>query len=56
MQPARFFHPEFLDHALLDSGEGEKLERFGEVVGHGDERIPAPPLPKVRLTRRRRRL
>ncbi|MDZ8171455.1 pirin family protein [Microbacterium xanthum] len=31
-------------------------ERFGEVVGHGDERIPAPPLPKVRLTRRRRRL
>ncbi len=32
MQPARFFHPEFLDHALLDSGEGEKLERFGEVV------------------------
>ncbi len=31
-------------------------ERFGHVVGHGDERIPAPPLPGVRLTQRRRRL
>jgi redox-sensitive bicupin YhaK (pirin superfamily) len=30
--------------------------RFGHVVGHGDERIPAPPLPAVRLTRRRRRV
>ena len=30
-------------------------ERFGHVVGHGDERIPAPPLPTVRLTQRRRR-
>lgn len=30
--------------------------RFGHVVGHGSERIPAPPLPHVRLTRRRRRL
>ena len=29
-------------------------ERFGHVVGHGDERIPAPPLPAVRLTQRRR--
>jgi len=29
--------------------------RFGHVVAHGDERIPAPPLPGVRLTRRRRR-
>lgn len=29
--------------------------RFGHVVGHGDERIPAPPLPGVRLTARRRR-
>ncbi|WP_127819265.1 pirin family protein [Microbacterium sp. CPCC 204701] len=29
--------------------------RFGRVTGHGDERIPAPPLPAVRLTRRRRR-
>jgi redox-sensitive bicupin YhaK (pirin superfamily) len=31
-------------------------ERFGHVVGHGDERIPAPPLPGVRLTQRRRRV
>lgn len=31
-------------------------ERFGHVVGHGDERIPAPPLPGVRLTQRRRHL
>lgn len=30
--------------------------RFGHVIGHGDERIPAPPLPGVRLTRRRRRV
>jgi quercetin 2,3-dioxygenase len=30
--------------------------RFGHVVGHGAERIPAPPLPGVRLTRRTRRL
>ena len=28
--------------------------RFGHVVGHGDERVPAPPLPAVRLTPRRR--
>ncbi|WP_229384946.1 pirin family protein [Microbacterium allomyrinae] len=31
-------------------------ERFGRVIDHGDERIPAPPLPAVRLTRRRRRV
>ncbi|WP_106815836.1 pirin family protein [Microbacterium timonense] len=31
-------------------------DRFGHVVDHGAERIPAPPLPAVRLTRRRRRL
>lgn len=31
-------------------------DRFGHVVGHGAERIPAPPLPAVRLTRRRRRV
>lgn len=31
-------------------------DRFGHVVDHGDERIPAPPMPAVRLTRRRRRL
>lgn len=30
--------------------------RFGHVVGHGDERVPAPPLPGVRLRRRARRL
>ncbi|QIG38833.1 pirin family protein [Microbacterium sp. 4R-513] len=30
--------------------------RFGRVVDHGDERIPAPPMPAVRLTQRRRRL
>ncbi|GAA5034128.1 pirin family protein [Microbacterium fluvii] len=30
--------------------------RFGHVVGHGAERIPAPPMPAVRLTRRRRRI
>jgi len=29
--------------------------RFGRVIDHGDERVPAPPLPAVRLTRRRRR-
>ncbi len=29
--------------------------RFGHVTGHDDERIPAPPLPAVRLTQRRRR-
>ena len=30
-------------------------ERFGSVVGHGAERIPAPPMPKVQLKARRRR-
>lgn len=30
--------------------------RFGHVVTHGDERIPAPPMPQVRLRGRRRRL
>ncbi len=29
-------------------------ERFGFVDGHGNERIPAPPMPNVRLTPRRR--
>jgi redox-sensitive bicupin YhaK (pirin superfamily) len=28
--------------------------RFGRVPGHGEERIPAPPLPPLRLTPRRR--
>jgi quercetin 2,3-dioxygenase len=31
-------------------------DRFGRVDGHGDVRIPAPPMPAVRLTRRRRRV
>lgn len=31
-------------------------ERFGHVVGHGAERIPAPPIPPVRLMPRRRHL
>ncbi len=30
-------------------------ERFGYVDGHDGERIPAPPMPNVRLTPRRRR-
>lgn len=30
--------------------------RFGHVVSHGAERIPAPALPNVRLTPRRRRI
>ena len=30
--------------------------RFGHVIDHGDERVPAPPLPGVRLTRRQRRI
>ena len=32
MQPSIFSPPELSDYALLDSGGGEKLERFGEVV------------------------
>jgi len=32
----------------------QAAERFGHVVGHGDERIPAPPLPNLRLKPRRR--
>ena len=31
-------------------------DRFGHVIGHGDERIPAPPIPPVRLMPRRRRI
>lgn len=41
--------------AARDSWEAG-AERFGRVVDHGDERIPAPPLPGVRLTTRRRRV
>ncbi|MFW2514653.1 pirin family protein [Demequina sp. SO4-13] len=29
--------------------------RFGHVAGHDDTRVPAPPMPEVRLTPRRRR-
>jgi len=32
MIPATFPHPDFPSYALLDSGEGEKLERFGDVI------------------------
>lgn len=32
-----------------------RSERFGTVIDHGPERIPAPPLPGVRLTPRKRR-
>jgi redox-sensitive bicupin YhaK (pirin superfamily) len=43
---------------IVEAREGWESgsERFGHVVDHGDERVPAPPLPAVRLTRRRRRL
>lgn len=34
--------------------ETEGQDRFGTVPGHGSERIPAPPMPGVRLTPRRR--
>jgi quercetin 2,3-dioxygenase len=30
-------------------------DRFGHVPGHGDVRVPAPPLPATRLSPRRRR-
>jgi len=32
LQPVLFDQPDFPDYALLDSGHGEKLERFGHVV------------------------
>ena len=35
--------------------EGADPKRFGTITGHGDERIPAPTLPAVRLKPRRRR-
>jgi redox-sensitive bicupin YhaK (pirin superfamily) len=34
----------------------EASGRFPHVAGHGSERIPAPPMPELRLTPRRRRL
>ncbi|MEW6073695.1 MAG: class I SAM-dependent methyltransferase [Planctomycetota bacterium] len=48
LSPARFPHPPLPAHALLDAGEGEKLERFGELVlvrpdpqALGRRRLPA---------------
>ena len=38
-----------------DDWEG-RSERFGQVAGHGTDRIPAPPMPPLRLTPRRRTL
>jgi hypothetical protein len=35
--------------------EDDGPARYGHVTGHGDERIPAPALPNLRLTPRRRR-
>ncbi len=32
MRPSVFPHAEFADYELLDFGEGEKLERFGEIT------------------------
>ncbi|MBP2436413.1 pirin family protein [Microbacterium amylolyticum] len=38
-----------------DAWEARDTDRYGIVPGtHNTERIPAPPLPKVRLTKRRR--
>jgi len=34
----------------------QAAERFGQVEGHDGQVIPAPPLPKVRLTPRHRRV
>lgn len=34
----------------------QSATRFGHVDGHDGERIPAPPLPSVRLTPRKRRM
>lgn len=45
--------------AARDAWEAEGIgavdtPRFGRVAGHGDVRVPAPPLPGVHLTPRRR--
>lgn len=42
--------------AARDEWEAHSPRFGGRIPGHGDERIPAPPLPAVRLTRRRRRV
>jgi redox-sensitive bicupin YhaK (pirin superfamily) len=46
------------DHDEIAAARAEwedRSPRFGRVAGHGDERIPAPPLPGVRLMPRGRR-
>jgi redox-sensitive bicupin YhaK (pirin superfamily) len=40
--------------AARDDWERPDRDRFGLVAGHGADRIPAPPLPAVRLTPRKR--
>ena len=41
--------------AARDAWEHDRTVRYGEVAGHGGAFIPAPELPHVRLTPRRRR-
>ncbi|TDE08371.1 pirin family protein [Jiangella asiatica] len=41
--------------AAREEWERAGQERFGTVAGHDGERIPAPPIPPLRLTPRRRR-
>ncbi|TDD64609.1 pirin family protein [Jiangella aurantiaca] len=41
--------------AAREDWERPGQHRFGPVAGHGADRIPAPPLPPLRLTPRRRR-
>jgi redox-sensitive bicupin YhaK (pirin superfamily) len=43
------------DDIAAARAEWEDGDRFGVVRGHDGARIPAPPLPGVRLTPRRRR-
>jgi len=43
------------DIALARTQWEDRDSRFGVVAGHGDDRIPAPPMPPIRLTARRRR-
>lgn len=57
MRPPVFTPVSFDDHALLDSGEGEKLERFGEVVlrrpdpqALWNRRLPATEWGRAHLT------
>jgi redox-sensitive bicupin YhaK (pirin superfamily) len=46
-------HEEIVD--AREAWKAADTSRFGTVAGHGDQRIPAPGLPGVRLTPRRRR-